>query len=167
VTFLKAHPVFSAFLILFVVFAAIVAWDYRPHPKTLEVKQAESALKYAKHKEIEATAKLASAEQELEHTHRMVVSTDAPLKRDSVVIDQQTKIVALEADTASKAIVIITQRALLAVKDEKFATLDKLNASIKASLPSTGQKLRHDGKVVGFTLAAVGVAKFLLSATGH
>lgn len=184
----------TAFAILTVVFALIVGWDYLPRAKPMEVKQAESALAHSKLRELETAARLRSAEQELEHTHRMVVSTDAPLKRDSlayvfakrnldttnidslkkqvkradsVIVDQQTKIVALEADTASKAHVIIIQRALLAVKDEKFAAIEKLNKSIAAQIPTLGQKVRHDGKVIGFTLAAVGLAKLVLSATGH
>lgn len=181
----------TAFGILVVVFALIVGWDYLPHGEKLDVKQAKSAVAYAKQREAAATNKLRDAEQELEHTHRLVVSTDAPLKRDSltyefgkrhldttnvdslnaqlkradsVVVDQRAKIAALEADTASKAVVIIDQRALLVAKDEKYAALEKLNASIAAQIPTTSQRLKHDAKVAALTTAAIGALNFAFQA---
>lgn len=181
----------TAFGILVLVFALMVGWDYLPRPEKQDVKQAKSALAHSKQREAAATNKLRDAEQELEHTHRLVVSTDAPLKRDSltyefgrrhldttnidslnaqikradsVVVDQRAKIAALEKDTASKAHVIIEQRALIAVKDEKYASLEKLNKAIAAQIPTTRQRLTHDAKVAGLTAAAIGALQFIVQA---
>lgn len=161
-----------------------VVKDYFPKKQPPAVRAAEQDLARSKRHEAELTARLRTAEQELEHSHRNLVSTDAPLKRDSlayafakthldttdvdslhaqvkrgdaVIVDQQKKITALEADTAAKAKVIISQRALLVEKDEKSAALDRLNAGIRAQIPTRAQQLKHDAQVVGFTLSAIGV----------
>jgi hypothetical protein len=50
---------------------------------------------------------------------------------------------------------------LLAAKDEKYADLGRLNASIAAEIPTRGQQLRHDAKVAGFTGAALMTLKLV------
>lgn len=181
----------TAFGILVLVFAIMIGWDYLPRGEKQDVKQAKSAIEYAKHREAVAENKLRDAEQELEHTHRLVVSTDAPLRRDSltyefgrrhldttnidslnaqikradsVVVDQRAKIAALEKDTASKAHVIIEQRAVMALKDENYAALGRLNKAIAAQIPTTRQRLTHDAKVAGLTAAAIGTLQLIVQA---
>lgn len=180
--------------IAFVVAGVLVARDYLPKKETPNVTAAKHDVAQAKRHEAEVTARLKSADQELEHTHQLVVATDAPLRRDSlayefgrrhldttnvdslkaqvrradsVIVDQRSKIRALEADTASKAHVIISLRAVVAAKDEKYAALDRLNAGIAAQIPTTGQKVVHDAKVVGFTLSAVGLVIGAIALAGH
>lgn len=188
-------PVTIFFLALaFVVAGVFVARDYLPKKAPSDVTAAKQDVANAKRHDAEVTARLRSAEQELEHSHQLVVASDAPLKRDSIayefsrrhldttsvdslkaqnrradslIVDQRSKIRALEADTASKAHVIIVQRALIAAKDEGAAALERLNAGIAAEIPTTGQKLRHDAKVVGFTLSAVGLVLGAIAVAGH
>lgn len=180
----------TAFAVIAFIFAVFIAKDYLPKRTPVDVPRYERQLADARKQDAAKTAQLKSAEQELEHTHRLAVETDAPLKRDSlayeyakrhldttsidslkkqvrradaVIVDQRAKIHALEADTASKAVVIIKQRALLLTKDDEKFNLDKVNAGIRQQIPTTGQKMKHDAKVVGFTLSAVGLIAGVLA----
>jgi hypothetical protein len=181
---MRDHPVITAFAVLALIFAAFIARDYLPGRPSVDVQRYEQQLADARKEDASKTARLKAAEQELEHTHRLAVETDAPLKRDSlayeyakrhldttsidslkkqvrradtVIVDQRNKIRALEADTASKAVVIMRQRALLLTKDDEKFNLEKVNEGIRQQIPSTGQKFKHDAKVIGFTLSAVGL----------
>jgi hypothetical protein len=167
---------------------AFVVKDYLPKKKTPDIAAAEAAIEAAARREALSRNELAELERELEHSRDRLVETNAPLRRDSlayvfgkrnvdttdvqslnaqlkradtVIVDQQKKITALEADTAVKARTILVQKRLLWEKDDKYAALERLNKGIKAQIPTRMQQLKHDATVATVTAGVLGALQLV------
>lgn len=160
----------------------------------VEVRIAKDSLKSALRLEIEAKRELADRDRELEHTRTVVVhdtvalrgpklaydygkthldttSTDslkAQLQRADTVIVGQTRTI---ADYQAEVMAFVAKNAARDsvddAKDARIRALERLNAGVEAQIPTLRQKIVHDAKVAGYTAAGIGLAKMILSATGH